>query len=666
MLLELCRHLIASAQRDETDPIPIVFNLASWGAKRKPLAEWILDELDTMYQVPPTQAAAWLAQSTFVYLLDGLDEVAPEHRTLCIQAINVFRSERLNSMVICCRRQQYDELDTKLTALGAILLQPLSAKQVNDYLHRAGPQFNQIRTLINESPEWQKLAETPLMLNVMILAYGPESSATPTAGIDPKHQLFDQFIRSMFKRRSKAASYTPVQTVYWLNWLSNQMKERNITEFRLEEIQSHWIKVVNRGWQARLADKLGPKRAKPIIIVVIDILVWGLLGGTILGLIGLLAGGLILGLIGFLIGCVMIIRSELQLLNKSRITLKTDMHWDWHRFKINLLNILMLSLKGSLLLGLHAFHIGLSSVVLNGIFSHAPPEALEEDFILLLMARSLSVLSDAYIDIVTFGLSFGVSNIQTLGLALWLVGALISVLRRELSVIWIINMFSAAWLCIEIDWPLSVTLARSLGVGVDQVLRMEFKQFLGIDFDQLLSLATLQFVVLSAGLTVGLSVGLIVAIFRGLDFQTSNVEMTKPNQAIQRSGAMSLIAGIGFGLIIGSPVGFIIGLMVGLSVGLSIGLLAGLIMGVFVGLIVGLKRAYVHGGEAYVGHYLFRYFLYLNGDIPFRYVRFLDYATDRIFLHRVGPSYLFIHRLIMEHFASLTDEDIERITAGLD
>ncbi len=48
-----------------------------------------------------------------------------------------------------------------------------------------------------------------------------------------------------------------------------------------------------------------------------------------------------------------------------------------------------------------------------------------------------------------------------------------------------------------------------------------------------------------------------------------------------------------------------------------------------------------------------RFILYRNGDIPWNYVRFLDYAADRIFLRKVGGGYIFIHRMLMEYFAAL-------------
>ena len=58
------------------------------------------------------------------------------------------------------------------------------------------------------------------------------------------------------------------------------------------------------------------------------------------------------------------------------------------------------------------------------------------------------------------------------------------------------------------------------------------------------------------------------------------------------------------------------------------------------------------GGLAAVQHGVLRLRLWRAGCMPLRYARFLDYATDRLLLRRVGGEYLFIHRLLLEFFAS--------------
>jgi hypothetical protein len=60
-----------------------------------------------------------------------------------------------------------------------------------------------------------------------------------------------------------------------------------------------------------------------------------------------------------------------------------------------------------------------------------------------------------------------------------------------------------------------------------------------------------------------------------------------------------------------------------------------------------------NGGFAYLQHYVLRILLWRNDYAPWSYIRFLDYAAERVFLRKVGGGYIFTHRLLMEYFASL-------------
>jgi len=95
ILLELARDTIARAEGDLTQPIPVVFNLSSWADKRQPIAEWLVDELGTKYDVPKRVARPWVECDELLLLLDGLDEVALKYREDCVRAINEFRREHL-------------------------------------------------------------------------------------------------------------------------------------------------------------------------------------------------------------------------------------------------------------------------------------------------------------------------------------------------------------------------------------------------------------------------------------------------------------------------------------------------------------------------------------------------------------------------------------------
>ena len=70
------------------------------------------------------------------------------------------------------------------------------------------------------------------------------------------------------------------------------------------------------------------------------------------------------------------------------------------------------------------------------------------------------------------------------------------------------------------------------------------------------------------------------------------------------------------------------------------------------------------GGEALIKHVLLRLILTCSGVTPWNYSRFLDYATASIFLQKVGGGYLFIHRLLLEHFASLENGNLPGSASG--
>jgi len=85
--------------------------------------------------------------------------------------------------------------------------------------------------------------------------------------------------------------------------------------------------------------------------------------------------------------------------------------------------------------------------------------------------------------------------------------------------------------------------------------------------------------------------------------------------------------------------------------------------GLIFGLLIGFSY---YGGSACIQHLALRGLLTFYNYTPLNYARFLDDCADRIFLRKVGGGYIFVHRLLMEHFASLTEEDIKRLAGSND
>ncbi len=136
---------------------------------------------------------------------------------------------------------------------------------------------------------------------------------------------------------------------------------------------------------------------------------------------------------------------------------------------------------------------------------------------------------------------------------------------------------------------------------------------------------------------ISVSLGIV---FGGLS--RSNFEIKKksdPNQGIRDSFKSSIL-----GAMIGGFIGVLVGALRGekyiyametfSTLGLSMG-------------------ALWYGGLDMVRHLSLRMILYLNNYIPWNYAYFLNYAVERIFLQRVGGGYIFIHRMLMEHFAQM-------------
>jgi len=143
---------------------------------------------------------------------------------------------------------------------------------------------------------------------------------------------------------------------------------------------------------------------------------------------------------------------------------------------------------------------------------------------------------------------------------------------------------------------------------------------------------------LIGGLAFALVLTLVLVLVGGLSGEQINEDMRiHPNQGIRSSGRIALFTGLVCVLVSAPGVGLVAGPVGGLIGGLAFGLIGGL----------------VFGGVAFIQHFILRFLLWHAGYMPWNYPRFLDYAADRILLRKVGGGYIFIHRMLLEYFASL-------------
>ncbi|NEQ53855.1 MAG: protein kinase [Leptolyngbya sp. SIO3F4] len=144
------------------------------------------------------------------------------------------------------------------------------------------------------------------------------------------------------------------------------------------------------------------------------------------------------------------------------------------------------------------------------------------------------------------------------------------------------------------------------------------------------------------GLSFGATLGFTFGLIRGLSGKRIG-NASRPNAGIRQSARNSTLFALVAMVTLFIP-GFLLG-----NTKASFWAVTGLTFGFAAG-----------GGEALIKHVLLRLVLTISGTTPWNYSKFLDYATASIFLQKVGGGYLFIHRLLLEHFASLPRENISQ------
>jgi DNA polymerase III delta prime subunit len=336
MLLELARETISRAEKDQNQPIPVVFNFSSWREPSQTIADWLVDELNTKYYIPKKIANTWVENDQLLLLLDGFDEVAVERRDTCVKAINDFRKEHLMPIAICSRTEEYKALTTLLKMNSAVCIQPLTEEQIKNYFDKCGTELTAVRKMLKDDEPLRELSRLPLMLNIMTLAY-TGASAEEIGQLDTtearREHLFNKYIDVMFNRvaRTKNELYPRDKTIKWLSWLAEKMTQDAQSVFLIERMQPTWL-------QTRVQ-----KRQYMINTTLISCVV----GGLLFGFVGLVLGSVGLGSISGLIagmGMGLAVGLFILYIDRSNKTIKPIelLKWSWKEAKVGLIQGLIL------------------------------------------------------------------------------------------------------------------------------------------------------------------------------------------------------------------------------------------------------------------------------------------------------------------------------------
>ena len=354
LLLQLAERLLGEINNQgKPYAVPIVFNLSSFAVKCQSLNEWLIEELQRpVYGVSKKLAWQWVNNTDkLIYLLDGLDEVAPAHRDACVAAINNFLTPE-RQVVICSRTEEYGAFADKLEMHYAIKMQPLSATDFESHLGKYIPveaTVNDIMNVLQADTKVWKEANKPLFLNVLVTTYHdgtpfhlPNSRGTALHQVQAA--VLEPYITRQLRQAPATAPHNSTDTRKYLSWLGYQMRDHSQTTFYVEMLQADWLAIKQQRWFYRLFIGLMVGLTSGLMV--------GLIAGQISGLIVGLIGGLIYGLIYGLI--------EINLQQKLGLSIA--------RLSYGLIRALILGLIGGLVGGLiGGLIVGLSLSLIVGL-----------------------------------------------------------------------------------------------------------------------------------------------------------------------------------------------------------------------------------------------------------------------------------------------------------
>jgi len=617
-LLELARSLVKKALDDPSAPMPILLNLSSWKDPRQSLKDWTIAELTTK-GIGSKISAKWLEDQKFLPLLDGLDEVRSDLQPACVKAINQFLSGegKPEAIVVCSRREEYELYSEKLDLNGAIYLQELSDAQIETYLGKVDRLS--LWEVLGADADLLELVRQPLLLSITLIAYRKELAERWQALQTTQARLeflLDAYIERMLHRLTNSRMYnikkelTAKQTRRWLVTLAKQLQSESKTEFLIEEMQPTWLINPRQRWIYKL------------IIGLIVGLTFGMIFGLMLKLRFGLVGGLTGALLGMSLGGVFAIENNyISLKEELKISMLSESRWKAEKIQQRFEEIRQnfkeerQDLRGirqkfkEIRQDLRGIRQDLKEIRQD--FEEQEQRAEEQEQALEKQEQRAEEQEQA----------------------------------------------------LEEQEQRAEEQEQALE---EQEQKLEKVIQESVTFVQAVVLAV---VLLTAGLIIGLIIGLIKGLNIGLSVglivipsivltltlpimlnPISKTEITthiRPNQGILISikNVFTL-----FGTSLAVSFFAYVTLFQILNRVLTEEELSP-ILGLFSYLVFASSLA--GGGLSCIQHFSLRLVLFFSSAIPWNYARFLNYATERMFLQRIGGRYRFIHRLLQEHFAKM-------------
>jgi hypothetical protein len=120
-----------------------------------------------------------------------------------------------------------------------------------------------LRDTIAHDEQLRELAQSPLLLSIMVLTYRGDSTQIIPTFHDmegQRLQLFTAYVQRMFERRQSSMPFTQAETKHYLSWLAQRMQQHGQSVFHIEGLQPTWLpkagQTASFPWQVRLVSAL--------------------------------------------------------------------------------------------------------------------------------------------------------------------------------------------------------------------------------------------------------------------------------------------------------------------------------------------------------------------------------------------------------------------------
>jgi hypothetical protein len=254
LLFECAAELTRRSLTAGSQPVPVYVSLSTWSASRQTLTDWLVTQLDLLYQVPVELAHYWIQTGEVLFLLDGLDEIRdPSTRTSCAKAINQylrFGRQVLVPTIVVSRKAEYHQLGCRLQLAAAVEVCPLEPVSVLRRMRAAGSRGRSVIAAVEADDTLQDLLRSPLLLSMFLIA--DMDLATTTEAIDrdrarPLAQLLiGRYVEKRFLLERVQGNgrnrYGSDSTQRWLRAMARHLEGANETIFFLDAPRVDWLK----------------------------------------------------------------------------------------------------------------------------------------------------------------------------------------------------------------------------------------------------------------------------------------------------------------------------------------------------------------------------------------------------------------------------------------